>query len=257
MLGHCLLSLGLVELLLKLLDLLVDEILSLLEKIVDGLLVVVVETEPDEAEEDGSIGKTADAHLSSKVDDEEEAEDHAKRERNGAEEDSIDADTKEGLDNTGDETEEAIDVLTRDSEVLVSKLARSFLTLEELDDAHDIEADGCKKSKEADPADEADDGEVVAEKEDKEDIDNAEDSKGDHEVVPHEDLLGLAEEFALLEGLADHVARAFTRAGSRGSLGSLLFLGSFLSGLGSGLFFLGFFCRGILNFFFRHLVLIN
>jgi len=171
--------------------------------------------------------------VASEVDEEEETEDHAKREGDGAEKDSIDADTKEGLDNTRNKVEEAIDVFTRDGELLASKLTLSLLTLEEGDDAHDIEADGSKKSEEEDPADETDNGEVVADKKDEEDVDDAESKKGLHEVSPHEDLLGLAEEFALLEGLADHVARALARAGRGSSLRGFL-LGFLSSGLFSG-----------------------
>jgi len=209
--------------------------------------VILIETEPDEAEEDGNIEHTADTHLSRKVDEEEEAKDHTKRERNRADEDSIDTDTEEGLDNISNEFEEAIDVFTRNSELLVSKLAGSFFTLEEANDVHDIEADTSKKSKEGNPADKTKNGEIVAEKKDEEDIDNAEDCKGDHKILPQEDFLSLAEEFALLERLEDHVTGTFTRAGRSALLGGFL-LRSFLSWcrLGFGL------CRGCCSFFFMN-----
>jgi len=247
---HYLLSLGLVELLLKLLDLLLDELLSLLEEVVDHLLLVVIETEPDEAEEDSNIDHGADAHVASEVDEEEEAEDHAKREGDGPHKDSIDADTEEGLDNGRNKLEETVDLLSRDGDVLVSKLRRSLLTLEVLDNTETVEDEASEESEEGNPADEAKDGEVVAEEDNEEDIDDAEDQKGGHEIVPHEDLLSLAEELALLEGLADHVAGALARAG--GGLGGLL-LGSFflLRGLLNR-------CRllnrcGFVNLLFRHL----
>jgi len=242
-----LLSLWLVELLLDLLDLLLDELLGLLEEVVDGILVVVVETEPDEAEEDGSPEHAADAHVASEVDEEEEAEDHADGEGNGADEDSVHTNSKEGLDDRGNKLEETVDVLTRELEVLVGEIALALLALEVGDDIHDVEAKGGKKSEEEDPADEADDGELVADEKDEEHVDNAEDKKGLHEIVPHEDLLGLAEEVRLLKGLADHLAGATTRASS--SLG-LLLLGSFLLSLGllSGCGFLDGGC-GLILFF--------
>jgi len=76
--------------------------------------------------------------VASEVDEEEEATEHAKREGNVADEDSIDTDTEEGLDEITDELEEAIDVLTRDSKLLVSKLALGFLVLLEVSDTYMI-----------------------------------------------------------------------------------------------------------------------
>jgi len=187
--------------------------------------------------------------VTSEVDEEEEAEDHADGEGNATEEDSIDANTKEGLDNITDKLEEAIDVLTGERDVLVSKVALGFLTLEEGNDVHDIENKSGKKSEESDPADETDDGEVVADEEDEEDVDNNEASKRWHEVVPHEDLLGLGEEWALLEGLGDLLPWALTRAGRCSLRG--LFLGLFLGFLSSRSFFLLGFLNGFLRLSFR------
>jgi len=223
--------------------------------------VVVVETEPNEAEEDGNIEHGADAHVTSKVDEEEEAKDHAKREGNVTDEDSIDTDTEESLDNITDKLEEAIDVFARDGEVDLGKLALSRLTLEVSNDVHDIVADTSKKSEESNPADKTKNGELVAKKKNEEDIDNNEASKSDHEIVPHEDLLSLGEEGAVSEGLSDHLAWALTRAGrSRSSsLGGFLLLLLFFgrSGLlGSGFlslyFFFRDFLRGYFGIFFRH-----
>jgi len=211
----------------------------------------VIETEPDEAEEESNVDHGADTHVTSEVDEEEEAKDHAKREGNAADKDSIDTDTEESLDNITNKLEEAVDVLTGDGDVLVSKLAGSVLTLEELDDTKAVDGDTGKESKEGNPAEETKDGELVGEEDDEENVDNAEDKKRGHQVVPHEDLLSLAEELALLEGLGDHVAGALTTASRGGSLGSLsrgFLLGSFLNGC-------RLFCGcGFLNlFFFRHL----
>jgi hypothetical protein len=188
--------------------------------------------------------------VTSEVDDEEEAKDHAKRERNRADEDSVDTNSKEGLDNSGNKLEETVDVFTRELKVLVGELALGILTLEVGDDMHDIEDKSSKKGKEEDPADETDDGEIVAEKNEEEGVNNAENKKRLHEILPHEDLLGLAKEFALLEGLADHVARAATRA-RRGSRLGLLLSRSFFLGFFSGGGFLDR-SSGLFNLFFRH-----
>jgi len=216
-----LLRFGLVDLLLNLLDLLLDKLLKLLEKIVDRLLMISIETEPDEAEEDSSIEHAADTHVTSKIDDEEEAKDHANRERNRADENSVDTDSKECLNDITNKLEETIDVFSREFKVLISKLTLALLTLEVSNDIHDIEAKGSKKKEEEDPANKTKNSELVAKKNDEENVDNTENKKRLHEILPHEDLLGLSEEFALLKRLADHVTRTSTRARRR-LLGLLL-----------------------------------
>jgi len=243
--GGYLLSLGLVDLLLKLLDLLVDKVLELSKEVVDGLLLVVIETEPDEAEEDGTIEHAAHAEVASKVDDEEEAKEHAQREHDVPDKDGIDGDGDEDLDERLDKIEEAVDVLGGDLEVLIGKVGLGVLvTLEVGNDAHDIEAKASDGGEESDPAEEAKNSELVADEDKEENVDGAEDSKRRHEVLPHEDLLHLTKELALLEGLADHLARALTRA-RRGSLGRLLLLLLLLNGLlGCRLFLLLLFLNG-------------
>jgi len=252
-------SLGLVDLLLDLVDLLLDEVLDLGPEVIDHLLLVVIETEPDEGEEDEAVDHAAHAEVASKVDDEEEAADHTKGEDDVPDKDGVDADSKEDLKDGLDEIEEAVDVLGGDLEVLVSKLGRSVLVLEVGDDAHDIDAKTSDEKEEGDPAEEAKSGELVADEDKEEDVDGAEDCKRDHEVLPHEDLLHLTEEFALLEGLLDHLPRVLTR----GSGGSLLLLSGLLllrgrSGfLLSGLLLLDDFGCGFVDLFFRHLVLVS
>jgi len=184
--------------------------------------VVTIETEPDEAEEDGNIEHAADAPVASEVDEDEEATNHAKREDDVIHKDSIDADTKEGLKKRLDKIKETIDVLLRERDVLALKVGLGLLTLEVSDDAHDIEAEASKKKEESNPADEAKDGEVVAKKKNEENVDGAEDDKRLDEILPKENLLHIVEELALLERLADHLARALTRA--RGSRSGLLLL---------------------------------
>jgi len=219
--------------------------------------VVTIETEPDEAEEDTSIEHTSNTPLASKIDEDEEATEHAKRENDVLYKDSIEADLKEGNEDRLSKIKETIDVLNGEFNLLTSKKRILLLTLEVSDNTHDIEDKSSDGGEESNPADKTKDGEVVAEKKDEENIDSAEDSEGLDEIIPKEDGLHLTEEFALLEGLADHLARALTRAGGS-SLGLLLLSGLLLrSGFLSlgflldGFLGLGFFNRG-LNFFFRH-----
>jgi len=200
--------------------------------------------------------------VTSKIDEDKEGTKHAKRENDVLNKDSIDADLKESNKDGLDKIEETVDVLGGELNLVLGNHGfRSFLLLEVSNNTHDISAKSSKGGEESNPADEAKDGEVVAKKKNKEDIDSAEDSKGLDEIIPKEDFLHLTEERTLLEGLADHLARALTRAGRSGLLlflGSFLLLGGFLllrgflngCGLFYGLFFFnGCGCRFT---FFRH-----
>jgi len=190
--------------------------------------------------------------VTSEVDDEEEAKDHADREDNILNKDSIDANTKEGLEDFLNKIKQAIDNLNGKRDLLDGDLGLLVLTILEVgNNTHAIHGESSKKSKECNPADKAKDSEIVADKENKEDIDGTENSKGLHEILPHEDLLELLEELALLEGLSDHLAGAFARA--RGSGSRLFSLGLFCCGLFSGLFFLDGSFNGCGFTFFRHL----